>query len=105
MPPLQDEEATKNEKLKAALWFSTGQTVDAVAISQDLNATPHFIGGLSEMVWAQIANVTTDLEAFAKHAGRSTINTKDVVLLARRNEALEDAMKSCAKEVKGKNRG
>ncbi|GAB7362561.1 hypothetical protein MBLNU230_g2878t1 [Neophaeotheca triangularis] len=103
MPGLQDDDAAaKEERLKAALWFNIGQTVDAVSLSSDLNATPHFIGGLSEMVWSQIENVSRDLEAFAKHAGRSTINTSDVALLGRRNDALEDILKHQAKQVKAK---
>ncbi|KAI7238226.1 hypothetical protein KC330_g2738 [Hortaea werneckii] len=97
------EEATKEDKLKATLWYSIGQTVDAVSMNQDVNATPHFIGGLSELVWAQIENVTADLEAFAKHAGRNTINSQDVVLLGRRNEGLEAVLKAEAKHVKEAN--
>ena len=94
MPGLQDDDDTKNVKLKAALWHAIGQTVDSIAVNQDLNATPHFIGGLSEMVWSQIDNVARDLEAFAKHSGRSTINCKDVLLLGRRNEALDDVLQT-----------
>ncbi|KAK5732978.1 MHF histone-fold complex component [Elasticomyces elasticus] len=92
MPGLQADDEQKEEKLKAALWYSTGQTVDAVAVSQDLNATPHFIGGL-----------TKDLEAFAKHGGRSTINAKDVLLLGRRNDGLKAVLEAEAKEVKKMN--
>lgn len=102
MPGLQTDDETKEEKLKAALWYAIGQTVDSVTLSQDLNASPHFIGALSEMAWAQIENVAHDLEAFAKHAGRSTINMKDVVLLGRRNEGLEEVLKTQAKSAKGK---
>jgi hypothetical protein len=47
-----------------------------------------------------IENVSHDLESFAKHAGRSTINTSDVLLLARRNEGLEDVLKQEAKNLK-----
>ncbi|KAK5136029.1 hypothetical protein LTR08_004283 [Meristemomyces frigidus] len=96
------DEERKEEKLKAALWFAIGQTVDSVALAQNINATPHFIGGLSELVYAQIENVAHDLEAFAKHAGRTTINSTDVVLLARRNEGLEQVLKAQAKTVKEK---
>lgn len=41
-----------------------------------------------------------DLESFAKHAGRDTINTNDVLLLARRNERLEDILKQHSKDVR-----
>ena len=89
--PTEDEEA-KREKLKAALWYSVGQIVDSVAMTQNLNATPHYIGGLSELVWAQTENVAQDLEAFAKHAGRTTVVPEDVLLLARRNDGLRDLL-------------
>lgn len=103
MPGLQADDETKEEKLKAALWYAIGQTVDSVALSQNINATPHFIGGLSEMCYAQIENVAHDLEAFSNHAGRSTINSKDVVLLGRRNEGLEAVLKAQAKSAKESN--
>ncbi|KAF2862520.1 hypothetical protein K470DRAFT_173946 [Piedraia hortae CBS 480.64] len=93
-------EEDKTSQLKSALWFSIGQTVDAVGMTQDCNASPHFIGGLSELVWAQIENAACDLEAFARHAGRSTICDKDVILLARRNEGLERVLSTTADEVK-----
>jgi len=97
-------DAEKQERLKAALWYSVGQTIDSVSLAKDINATPHYIGALSEMLWGQIENVSHDLEAFAKHAGRSTINTSDVLLLARKNEGLQDVLKQQAKEVKARDK-
>jgi centromere protein S len=44
-------------------------------------------------VFCRAANVAQDLESFAKHAGRTTITTDDVLLITRRNEALHDIMK------------
>ena len=38
-------------------------------------------------------NAAIDLESFAKHAGRSTIKTDDVMLLTRRNEGLESILR------------
>ena len=94
MPGLEADEQNKEEKLKAALWYAMGQTIDSVALAQNLNATPHFIGGLSEFVWSQIENVAQDLEAFAKHSNRTTINTKDVLLLGRRNDGLTEILRN-----------
>lgn len=42
--------------------------------------------------------VSTDLESFASHAGRSTIKTADVMLLARRNEGLEGILRAFVEE-------
>ena len=50
MAGLEADDQTKEARLKAALWYAMGKTIDAVAVAQDINATPHFIGGLSEMV-------------------------------------------------------
>ena len=100
MPGLQQDDASKEEKLKAALWYAVGQMVDTAALSQDLNATPHFIGGLSELVWSQIENAAQDLEAFAKHGDRQVINCKDVVLLGRRNEGLKGVLQDRATTVR-----
>ncbi|KAI9834444.1 MAG: hypothetical protein M1826_002598 [Phylliscum demangeonii] len=54
------------ERLKSALWFSIGQVVDDESLRLNVNATPQFIGALSEMVWAQIETVGRDLEKFAR---------------------------------------
>ena len=70
------------------------QTICQHAVSQSLDAD---LSRLTE-------NVSHDLEAFAKHAGRSTINTSDVLLLARKNEGLQDVLKQHAKEVKARDK-
>ncbi|KAL1996529.1 hypothetical protein VTN49DRAFT_8129 [Thermomyces lanuginosus] len=85
----QKEEAKAlEERLKSALWLAIGRIVDEETLELGVNATPQFIGALTEMAWTQIETVSQDLESFAKHAGRSTVNVSDVMLLARRNEGL-----------------
>ena len=42
------------QRLKSALWFSVGKIVDEETLKLGVNATPQFIGALTEMVWAQI---------------------------------------------------
>ena len=37
--------------------------------------------------------MATDLESFSRHAGRTTVREDDVLLLTRRNEALQTIMK------------
>lgn len=80
---------TAKKRLKSALWFSIGKIVDEETLKLGINATPQFIGALTEMVWAQIGTLwhlghilhalqvsilklqwtettSTDLESFAK---------------------------------------
>ncbi|KAI4184593.1 MAG: hypothetical protein LQ348_004529 [Seirophora lacunosa] len=90
-----DEDEALEERLKAALWLSVGKIVDEEMLKLGLNATPQFIGALTEMLWAQIENVSEDLQSFAKHAGRQKISAEDVLLLARRNEGLETILRKC----------
>ena len=46
--------AWAEQKLKASLWFSIGKIVDEETLRLNTNATPQFIGALTEMVWSQI---------------------------------------------------
>ena len=46
--------ADNEQRLKAALWFSIGKIVDEETLKLGINATPQFIGSLTEMVWSQI---------------------------------------------------
>jgi len=94
----------ESERLKAALWYSIGQIVDDESIRTNTNATPQYIGALTELAWSQLESVAKDLEAFAKHAGRSQINSDDVMLLTRRNEGLEAVLRSYL-ESQRSNRG
>jgi len=50
-------------------------------------------------------NSAKDLEAFAKHAGRTQINSDDVLLLARRNEGLESLLRGFLDELRKNNMG
>ncbi|KAJ4368790.1 MHF histone-fold complex component [Neocucurbitaria cava] len=81
--------AEREERLKSALWYTIGTYIDNSTISSHLNATPQFTGALTELIYTQIANTARDLETFANHAGRKVIGVDDVMLLTRRNDALE----------------
>lgn len=113
---------THQQRLKAALWFAVGKMVDEQSLRRNRNATPQFIGALTEMVWTQIGehshhqdallivqlrvltrrpeNVAIDLESFSRHAGRTSITTDDVLLLARRNADLNGIIKDFVDEQK-----
>ncbi|EFQ85910.1 hypothetical protein CFE70_003271 [Pyrenophora teres f. teres 0-1] len=92
--------AEREERLKSALWYSIGQFIDEKSLENDLNATPQYIGALTELVYTQIANTARDLEVFSKHAGRKTINPDDVLLLGRRNEQLQAMLEKELEDIR-----
>lgn len=42
------------QRLKSALWLAIGRIVDEETLELGVNATPQFIGALTEMAWTQI---------------------------------------------------
>ncbi|KAJ5584856.1 apoptosis-inducing TAF9-like domain 1 family protein [Penicillium hispanicum] len=82
------------QRLKAHLWLNIGKIVDEETFNLGINATPQFIAALTELVWAQIETASIDIESFAKHAGRSTVNVSDVLMLGRRNEGLDQILRA-----------
>lgn len=65
----------KYEFMNYAAWFS------------------HSYAPSSSLLTISSEAVAQDLESFSRHAGRSTITTDDVLLLARRNEDLHGIIK------------
>jgi hypothetical protein len=45
---------TAPQRLKAALWYSIGQIVDDESLRTSTNATPQYIGALTELAWSQL---------------------------------------------------
>lgn len=54
MHAARGEGLRKRQRLKSALWFAVGQIVDEESMRRSINATPQFIGALTELVWTQI---------------------------------------------------
>lgn len=62
----------------------------------------------SNTIHRVVENVVTDLESFSQHAGRTTVTTDDVLLLARRNQDLYSVIKDVVdkeKAAKAKGKG
>lgn len=93
-------------QLKSALWFVLGQTIDVLSVTpstttHDINATPQFIGALTELVYAQIEAAARDVERFASHdGGRKVVSVKDVMVLGRKNESLQEVLEEEGRRIK-----
>nr|XP_054748027.1 centromere protein S-like [Lytechinus pictus] len=76
------------QRLKAAVHFTTGQICGELGEELDVTFSRQFISALAETTFKQMEIFACDLESFAQHAKRSTINSEDVKLLTRRSKDL-----------------
>ncbi|EFB21548.1 hypothetical protein PANDA_017261, partial [Ailuropoda melanoleuca] len=76
------------QRLKAAVHYTVGCLCEEVASDREMPFSKQTIAAISELTFRQCETFAKDLEMFARHAKRSTINTEDVKLLARRSNSL-----------------
>ncbi|GAA5913547.1 hypothetical protein JCM8208_000707 [Rhodotorula glutinis] len=92
------DEALSKQSLKAAVWYTVTKIAQEEELSLPFAASEHFVASLAEVVFQQALTLGKDLERFAKHAGRMTINADDVKLAARRNEPLYELLTTSAQQ-------
>ncbi|XP_062517913.1 centromere protein S-like [Corticium candelabrum] len=96
------EDLEYRQRLKAAVHYTVGKICEEVTLSgfaaSGTKFSRQYIAMLSETTFKQCETLATDLESFAKHARRSTVNSEDVKLSARRNESLRQHIESMADE-------
>ncbi|KAI8359451.1 kinetochore component CENP-S-domain-containing protein [Mortierella sp. GBAus27b] len=89
---MSDNEEGPRERLKAAVWYTVGEICETQKGELNVVITPQLIASLAELVYTQAESLGKDLEMFAKHAKRSTVNVDDVKLAARRNARLHEVI-------------
>ncbi|XP_073100080.1 uncharacterized protein [Elaeis guineensis] len=53
-------------------------------------------------IWLSSTLLARDVELFAQHAGRKSVNMEDIILSAHRNKHLTGLLRSFSQELKGK---
>ncbi|XP_033898410.1 centromere protein S-like [Acipenser ruthenus] len=79
---------TQTQRLKAAVHYTTGLFCQEVAEHKEVEFSKQTIAAIAETTFRQCEIFARDLEAFARHAKRTTVNAEDVKLTARRSNAL-----------------
>lgn len=80
------------ERLKAAVELTVGDLVGEISGGTGVEVSRETIATLALVVVEKIERSAEDLEAFAAHAKRTTIQTEDVKLLTRRNPDLNQCL-------------
>ncbi|XP_007420149.1 centromere protein S [Python bivittatus] len=79
---------TEAQRLKAAFHYTAARLCEEVAEDKGICFSRQAIAAVSEITFRQCEIFARDLEMFAKHGKRSTVNVEDVKLLARRSNSL-----------------
>uniref|UniRef100_A0A915I9S2 Centromere protein S n=1 Tax=Romanomermis culicivorax TaxID=13658 RepID=A0A915I9S2_ROMCU len=85
------DEKVIEERLKTAIHYVVSKKCEEISKEQGIEKfAPTFVASLTECVFAVSKEWSSDLEAFANHAKRSTINFDDFKLLTRKNCDLQN---------------
>ncbi|XP_006642151.1 centromere protein S [Lepisosteus oculatus] len=93
----------QTQRLRAAVHYTVGLLCREVGEQSDVQFSRQSIAALAETTFRQGDTFAKDLEAFARHAKRTTVNAEDVKLLARRSTALHKYITRRSEELMSSN--
>ncbi|KAL0978723.1 hypothetical protein UPYG_G00174330 [Umbra pygmaea] len=103
MSTTTDEEERQLQRLKAAIHHTVGRLCQSLGENHQMEFSRPVIAAITETTFRQCDVFAKDLEAFARHAKRSTVSMEDVKLAARRSTALYNFIQSKSEEIASAN--
>ncbi|XP_075997180.1 centromere protein S [Genypterus blacodes] len=88
-----------DKRLKAAVHYTVGLLCQKMGEEHHRPFSRQLIAAIAETTFRQCDVFAKDLEAFARHAKRSTVSTEDVKLTARRSTALSTFIQNKCEEI------
>lgn len=98
----EEEDESVNELLRDRFRLCTISIAEAEAKQNGMEVSQPIISCVSDMAFKYAQQLAKDLELFAQHAGRKSVNMEDVILCAHRNGHLSDSLRSFRDELKAK---
>ncbi|XP_018581447.1 centromere protein S [Scleropages formosus] len=98
-----DEDFSLHQRLKAALHFTVGRLCEDIGGDGGKRFNKEVLAAIAETTYRQCDIFAKDLEAFARHAKRTTVNSEDVKLVARRSTALYNHITRRSEELASTN--
>lgn len=93
------EEDETRQRLKAAVHYTVGRMCMKIGREQQKEFSRQTIAAIAETTFRQCEVFAIDLEAFARHAKRTTVSADDVKLVARRSTALFTYIQNKSEEL------
>ncbi|XP_051119210.1 protein MHF1 homolog [Andrographis paniculata] len=94
----EDESAT--ELLRDRFRLCTISIAEAEAKLNGMEVSQPIVACISDLAFKYAHQLAKDLELFAQHAGRKSVNMEDVILSAHRNEHLAASLRSFSNDLK-----
>ncbi|KAL3529073.1 hypothetical protein ACH5RR_008395 [Cinchona calisaya] len=98
----RDDEEAANEILRDRFRLCAISIAEAEAKKNGMEISQPIMACVSDLAFKYTEQLAKDLELFAQHAGRKSVNMEDVILTAHRNSQLAAALRSFWNELKAK---
>ncbi|KAI9515067.1 hypothetical protein NQZ68_027931 [Dissostichus eleginoides] len=96
---MSDDKDETQQRLKAAIHFTVGRLCQKTGEDHQRGFSRQAVAAIAETAFRQCDVFAKDLEAFARHAKRSTVTSEDVKLIARRSTALSIHIQNKTEEL------
>ncbi|KAM6583974.1 hypothetical protein CsatB_010976 [Cannabis sativa] len=97
-----EEDDSMTELLRDRFRLSTISIAEAQAKQNNMEVSETVVACIGDLAFKYTEQLAKDLELFAQHASRKSVNTEDVILAAHRNEHLAASLRSLGHELKAK---
>ncbi|XP_062170261.1 protein MHF1 homolog [Alnus glutinosa] len=98
----EEEDDSVSEVLRDRFRLSTISIAEAQAKRNGMEISEPIVACIADLAFRYTEQLAKDLELFAQHAGRKSVNMEDVILSAHRNEHLATSLRSFCDDLKAK---
>ncbi|PON67223.1 Kinetochore component CENP-S [Parasponia andersonii] len=97
-----EEDDSMSELLRDRFRLSTISIAEGEAKRNDMEVSETVVACIADLAFKYTEQLAKDLELFAQHASRKSVNMEDVILSAHRNEHLATSLRSLGDDLKAK---
>ncbi|XP_016471811.1 protein MHF1 homolog [Nicotiana tabacum] len=98
----REEEEAATDLLRDRFRLCTISIAEAEAKQCGMEVSQPIMACVSDLAFKFAEQLAKDLELFAQHAGRKSVNMEDVILSAHRNDHLAASLRSFGNDLKAK---
>ncbi|KAL6494432.1 MHF histone-fold complex component [Orobanche gracilis] len=99
---VEEEEESASELMRDRFRLCTISIAETEAKRNGMEVSPPIMSCISDLAFKYAQQLAKDLELFAQHAGRKSVNMEDVILCAHRNDHLSGLLRSFSNDIKAK---